>query len=499
MRPEGPEGPEGRRPWRAGGKAPGEQTLWQRMKTATAELFSRKPPPPARNLQGEAGVIGPADLEEREPLPGAVSIFARDEQGRNSLHRAVIEGDRAQAEKIIALAGEESERLMKPDNDGKTPYHHAAQVEDPKAAQEIMRDLLASYDRQNVHLQDKDKKNPLHYAVAKGDRSLVSELTSVGYNCKPFMKPDSNGKTPYHYAAQVKDPKAAQEIMRDLLASGEGHNVASPDSKGRNPLHYAAEQNPAMVAQLLKASDRASLMKPDKEGRTPLHLAVGGGNIDAALVLSERNSDYWEAADKQGRTPLDGLTHPDDFNKVCDSLLKSPVHYAIRFNRPDVATIIETSDPEKLNTADLDMAIDRGNADAVVSFLKCYPRANPMLEKDDNGVPRLHRVILTGNTDLVRKVFEFYKQDPFILMTSDREDNANPLHRAASVSREMCQVIIEALARSSTPNRGRRLRNLLEQKDTGWEAASGEHLAPDGYAKNSDVRSYLDRIREGRG
>jgi ankyrin repeat protein len=180
------------------------------MQKAVADVFAPKPPPrEPRHLQRKVTVT---DLEPGEQVSGAVSIFDRDSEGKNSLHHAVIEGDAAKAGRILGYAGKDIDRLMEPDNEGKTPFHHAAE----KGTVELMGVLLAATEI-NLALQDQQGRNPLHYAALRNDSSMVTKLmiTSRGTSRVQLIVRDNKKKTPWqlatnpdviHYLRHWKEP-----------------------------------------------------------------------------------------------------------------------------------------------------------------------------------------------------------------------------------------------------------------------------------------------------
>lgn len=76
-----------------------------------------------------------------------------------------------------------------------------------------------------------------------------------------------------------------------------------PDSNGRTPMHYAAIYGNARVLKRLAASLPGIIDERDADGLTPLHWAAFLGNTEITAALLKLKADP-EAVDESGRTPL---------------------------------------------------------------------------------------------------------------------------------------------------------------------------------------------------
>ena len=82
-------------------------------------------------------------------------------------------------------------------------------------------------------------------------------------------KPDKNGQTPLHHAAESGYTEVAQTLIE------RGAKVNSKDNEGRTPLHLASRIGYAPMIDLLTAKG-ASIRSRDKSGRGVMHYAVLG-------------------------------------------------------------------------------------------------------------------------------------------------------------------------------------------------------------------------------
>ena len=148
---------------------------------------------------------------------------------------------------------------------------------------------------------------PMHYAVRHGCEYLLELLIEAG---APPDVADADGRTPLHWAGELRCSDSALEIVRLLLDAGA--SASRPDGRGRTPLHAAAAlvagaDSRAVIQALVDAGAQAG--SPDVEGRTPLHLAVERWTMDrrngvlAMQCLLDAGAPVG-SVDRAGRTPL---------------------------------------------------------------------------------------------------------------------------------------------------------------------------------------------------
>jgi Ankyrin repeats (3 copies) len=309
-------------------------------------------------------------------------------------------------------------------------------------------------------------------------------------------------QTPAHRAAEMGDL-----VVFKVTIASHPDDLYAVDSHGRTPFHYAIEGGHGdIIDHILQKTDvdLDRLMHRDGDGQNPLHLALMRGDTEIAFRMSGRLSATrrtycWTAPDQEGKTPLSYLESAETFLEAHKllGLHISAVQLALQTDRPYVLDVIKATSPDHIHSVDVALAIDKGNADAVETLLKQKGSIGLILEPDHRHPdrPLFHRLIRNDDVETVFRMLGLAK-DPFALMTRD-EEGANPLHIAALTSKRMCAAIISKLAASSTNGlKSQRLRQLLEQTDSGiggW----GRELRPDEYARNRELKDYLNTIRLG--
>uniref|UniRef100_A0A9J7Y3M3 Ankyrin repeat domain 28 n=2 Tax=Cyprinus carpio TaxID=7962 RepID=A0A9J7Y3M3_CYPCA len=178
------------------------------------------------------------------------------------------------------------------DNEKRTPLHAAAYLGDA----EIIELLILSGAR--VNAKDNKWLTPLHRAVASCSEEAVQVLLkhSADVNAR-----DKNWQTPLHVAAANKAVRCAEALV-PLLS-----NVNVSDRAGRTALHHAAFSGhlerlfvfQPFVVKLL-VSHGAEVTCKDKKAYTPLHAAASSGMISVVKYLLDLGVD----PNAYGNTPL---------------------------------------------------------------------------------------------------------------------------------------------------------------------------------------------------
>lgn len=145
---------------------------------------------------------------------------------------------------------------------------------------------------------DDNGRTPLHHAVDAGDTETIKQLLADGH---PLDPTDNYGLTPLHLAVWQDSPDVAELLLEH------GANVQIQDEQGRTPLFLAIFVSNLDVAKSLVAHG-ASLQTRDYDGRTVLHSsAMTGkrfGHEDATIAWLVHHYMDINAKDFIGHTPL---------------------------------------------------------------------------------------------------------------------------------------------------------------------------------------------------
>ena len=142
----------------------------------------------------------------------------------------------------------------------------------------------------------------LHQASDIQDLSMVDYLLSSGLSADVR---DTLGRTPLHYAVQLRYNKQTTTIIR--LLSG-GADVSARDDKGWTPLHLASHyDSSASISSLLSAGAQVAAL--DSASMTPLHhcafsFSYNSSFPTAAMQLLLDSCASTSALDKSGYNPI---------------------------------------------------------------------------------------------------------------------------------------------------------------------------------------------------
>ncbi|KAH8311222.1 hypothetical protein KR044_005035 [Drosophila immigrans] len=197
--------------------------------------------------------------------------------------------------------------VAKPDVNGGTPLHYAAQMcgasydssklqsnsNSSKLALEIL-GILLSHPQTSVDVQDKDGRQPLLWAASAGSAKAVIALVKAGARVESA---DKDGLTALHCAAS----RGHTECI-DTLISLCGAPTDLIDSNGCTALHYAVTLGHAdATARLLDLE--ADPNRQDRKGRTPAHCGCSKGQFETLKLLKDRGANLW-LRNAKGDLPL---------------------------------------------------------------------------------------------------------------------------------------------------------------------------------------------------
>lgn len=189
-----------------------------------------------------------------------------------SIHKAAAKGDLA---KVKALLKKDAKQVNADDRNNKEPLHWAAE----KGHLELVEFLISK--GADVNAKNVEDETPLHYSAGYGCKDIVKLLVSKGAAVNEKTK---RGHTPLSYATM----RNQVDIIKFLIANGADVTVTSQN--GSTLLHHSAwEGSKEMIETFISKGIPADAK--NEFGRTPLQNAAIGGNLEAAKVLVAKGAD----------------------------------------------------------------------------------------------------------------------------------------------------------------------------------------------------------------
>ncbi|XP_043655302.1 uncharacterized protein LOC122621499 isoform X2 [Drosophila teissieri] len=236
-------------------------------------------------------------------LANKAEVNAVDNEGHSVVHWATVCGEVESLRAVLAAGAS----VAKPDANGGTPLHYAAQMcgashdskqqascsSSSRLSLEIL-GILLSHPQSSVDVQDKDGRQPLLWAASAGSAKAVIALVKAGARVESS---DKDGLTALHCAGS----RGHTECI-DTLIGLCGAPTDLIDSNGCTALHYAVTLGHAdATARLLDLE--ADPNRQDRKGRTPAHCGCSKGQFETLKLLKERGANLW-LRNAKGDLPL---------------------------------------------------------------------------------------------------------------------------------------------------------------------------------------------------
>lgn len=273
----------------------------------------------------------------------------------------------------------------------------------------------------NVNAVDCDLKTPLHIAIENQHEEIIGILL-----CHPGIDlkiRDKTGNTPFASALQVRNNKAAQNILERLPNAAE-----QIDQRGRNFLHLAImrddlesvlfllsiqvdvnsrvhDVNQTPPLHLAAASEKEMLIRNlilagarlndrDATQKTALHVAAERGTVGAVSALLQNGADF-DAVDGDGNNALHIAVREGHIAVVRELLTESelnaeavnmkgcnPLHELCRCGKDNTAAAIlelffECMPKYPINSPDL-----QGNTPLLLAYMRGQAQLCRMLVKN---------------------------------------------------------------------------------------------------------------------
>ncbi|XP_055373638.1 ankycorbin [Condylostylus longicornis] len=286
--------------------------------------------------------------------------------------------------------------------------------------------LLAN--KADVNAVDNEGHSVVHWATVCGEIEALRSVLQAGAS---VTKPDINGGSPLHYAAQMcgahyegklnqaTSSKLALEILAILLNHPQS-SVDVTDKDGRQPLLWAASAGSAKaVIALVKAGARVE--SSDKDGLTALHCAASRGHTECIDTLISLCGAPTDLIDSNGCTAL---------------------HYAVTLGHADATSRLLDleADPNRQDRKGRTPA-HCGCAKGQLETVKMLKErgANLWLRNAKGDLP-LHEAASSGRRELVEWLLD---QRPKQVNTTSN-DGRTMLHIAANNDfTDMCKMLID--------------------------------------------------------
>ncbi|KAK4083776.1 uncharacterized protein Triagg1_1438 [Trichoderma aggressivum f. europaeum] len=231
-------------------------------------------------------------------------VHWRDKQGCTLMHYAVKEKN---IHSVKLLLGVDKVEADEKDNDGRTPFSYAAELEDRS---DIWRAMLAS-GKVDVNTRDNRGRTPLLLAMEHKEKRLMEELLNLD-SIDPDAK-DDEGRTPLRYAIEFHNRSAIRVLMSSRRHERVDFNAKDDD--GRTPLQSAMRWKIPAITEALLLTGKVDTNAEDEEGFTPLLYAIETGDVPLLKLLlnseqvnTNAKDEYGQvdanAADERGQTPL---------------------------------------------------------------------------------------------------------------------------------------------------------------------------------------------------
>lgn len=285
------------------------------MGDAIVFLITNGANPSEKNANGETAIFNAAKTDKpniiNQLIVGGSSIFAKDNIGSTPLHTSVrwnsinsasylvshgididaqnLSGKSALAEavaigntEIAHILLENGANINLTDNHGRTILMDSIKSESAATVE-----LLLQYGA-NPQVQEMNGRNAYHEAALSGNKEIISLIRKAGGN--PLIR-DKNGNTPFLLSLDK-----GEDVIIELL----GQDKTISDSDGNTPAHIAVSKRISPTVMELLVKNGYPIDNRNAIGATPLSLAVSRNDVGNARVLLANGANPFVSIDKNG-------------------------------------------------------------------------------------------------------------------------------------------------------------------------------------------------------
>ena len=290
----------------------------------------------------------------------------------------------------------------------------------------------------DVNETDDDGRTPLHYAAELKDAQLAAFFISIGANPNAL---DHSGQSALGICIENVDTATS----RILAAAGADIHLTILENK--TAASYALSRGPAVFKSILTPSN---IPAADSSGKTVLHMAVIAGSVMSVNDIIEISSSasLVNKYDKTNKNPLDyALERPDsvDHIKIAEQLVllggysENPVFDY--FGPAARSANFNTRRSEGL--APIHYAVIN-NYSGLINFL--LDKKIDVNIKSTSGATALHEAVRVGNIDVITRIINSGAN------VNSRDGNNNtPLH-TGSPAESHREVVTLLLNSGADPN-----------------------------------------------
>ena len=151
-----------------------------------------------------------------------------------------------------------------------------------------------------LNMPDEDGRTPLHHAVRVGNVDVIKFLVEMGADVNAF---DEKGRAPLHEAIRTKSTASDRSVViSELLQAGAVVNLPTP--QGFTALHYAVTYGHLGALNTLLRHEANPLFGHDKEDRSIPWAEFHVGNCQQASVTRATNRGWGDGGGDAKRSPL---------------------------------------------------------------------------------------------------------------------------------------------------------------------------------------------------
>uniref|UniRef100_A0A8C1B9J1 Ankyrin repeat domain 28b n=1 Tax=Cyprinus carpio carpio TaxID=630221 RepID=A0A8C1B9J1_CYPCA len=302
------------------------------------------------------------------------------------------------------------------------------------------------FKKEDVNVQDCEKRTPLHAAAYLGDAEIIELLILSGMKGARVNAKDNKWLTPLHRAVASCSEEAVQVLLKHSA------DVNARDKNWQTPLHVAASHKAVRCAEALVPL-LSNVNVSDRAGRTPLHHAAFSGHLEMVQLLVSRGANI-NAFDKKDRRAVHWAAYMGHLEvmkllvshgaEVCckDKKSYSPLHAAASSGMINVVKYllhlgVDIKEPNAYGNSALHLACFNGQDVVVNELIEAGADVNQVNEK---GFSPLHFTAASRQGALCLELLIANRAN----INSKSKDGKTPLHMAAIHGRySRSQAIIQ--------------------------------------------------------